>query len=91
MVRPGERGVMSEGDVRDVWTGERTGSGKRVYSLLTRGEQIDVARDWLAGAYSPRARGWTDSMVEMVTNRAYPGGWDAFVAECCVYVLMSDG
>jgi hypothetical protein len=60
-------------------------------------ERIEIARDWIADAYpeSPfdmsdehpvyGMNGWA---VQLMTNRRYPGGWAAFVEECCTFVQL---
>lgn len=58
-------------------------------------EQISEARDWIADAYPQSAYDMSDehpvfaesaeSVMAFVARR-YPGGWSAFVADCCTYV-----
>lgn len=58
-------------------------------------EQIAEARDWIADAYPQSAYDMSDThpvyeesaeRVQSFTDRRYPGGWAAFVADCCTYV-----
>lgn len=52
-------------------------------------EQISEARDWVADNLgSPfAARLSARTAVRYVVNN-YPGGWSAFVAECCTFVQL---
>lgn len=59
--------------------------------------QIAEARDWIADAYpaNPLAAGNTHPVyedsadyVQRFVGREYPGGWSAFVAECCTFVQL---
>lgn len=55
-------------------------------------EQISEARDWIADAYPANPLDASDThpvyedsneYVQRFTARNYPGGWSAFVADCC--------
>lgn len=57
-------------------------------------EQIAEARDWIADAYPQSvfdlsdehpAYGGSAELVRRLVDRRYPGGWGAFVADCCTY------
>jgi hypothetical protein len=52
-------------------------------------EQLAEARNWINDAFGKRKR--TDAQIRKVVNAGYPGGWDAFVAECCTYVMVGHG
>lgn len=62
-------------------------------------EQIAEARDWIADAFPANpcfhAEGDAhpvydddDAYVQRFVNANYPGGWPAFVADCCTYVQL---
>lgn len=52
-------------------------------------EQIMDARDWASDCLglSAGVKVSADRGVAYV-QRNYPGGWDAFVAECCTYAMV---
>jgi len=58
-------------------------------------EQIAEARDWIADAYPAFPLDDSDmhpvyeesaESVQRYVSRHYPGGWAAFIADCCTYV-----
>jgi hypothetical protein len=60
-------------------------------------EQISEARNWIADAYPQNPLDMSDThpvysesaeSVQRFVDRRYPGGWPAFVAECCTYVQL---
>lgn len=57
-------------------------------------EQISEARDWLAdqrsvtGTTRELTGHLTDTEVIERVSKRYPGGWEAFVEECCTYVYV---
>lgn len=61
-------------------------------------EQITEARDWIADAYPQSGYDMSDvhpvydlsaERVEGFITRRYPGGWVAFVEECCTVVQIT--
>jgi hypothetical protein len=59
--------------------------------------QITEARDWIADAYPVNPLDLSDAHpvysesaenVQRYIARRYPGGWSAFIADCCTYVQL---
>lgn len=60
-------------------------------------EQISEARYWIADAYPASPLDMDDEhpvyaetadRVQRFIAANYPGGWDAFAAECCTYTVV---
>lgn len=60
-------------------------------------EQITEARDWIADAYPQSPYDMSDEhpvfdlgapAVQGFVDRRYPGGWSAFIADCCTFVQL---
>jgi len=50
-------------------------------------EQITEARDWLSDVVGERIS-QADYTLPHWIDKLYPGGWQAFVEECCTFIQL---